>query len=181
VIAALERGECDGILPTARGSVDGLAQFLFEAGVLVVLEQFPDPRQRLSIPMFCFCTTLIYRLLFHLKRMAPITVEAIPECFAKSQAEDFLTNQRPVLERLADYCPGEFLQGLWVMDSVHIPVPHGAHTAAFSFKACILGVWQDLVVWPIVCAFVPESENETVVGKRVFAAVEEVLGNGFWQ
>jgi hypothetical protein len=65
------------------------------------------------------------------------------------------------------------------MDSVHFHVPHGAHTAAFDFKACILGVWQEGVVWPLLWAFVPPSENETVVGKRVFAAAEKVLGEGF--
>jgi hypothetical protein len=82
------------------------------------------------------------------------------------------------LARLAGYCPGEFLSGLWVMDSVHVHVPRGAHTASHAFKVCVLGVWQDSVVWPLLWAFVPESVNETVVGKRVFAAAEEVLGEG---
>jgi hypothetical protein len=34
VLAALERGECAGILPAVRGFLDGFAGFLLEAGVL---------------------------------------------------------------------------------------------------------------------------------------------------
>lgn len=216
VIEALERGECDGILPAARGFLDGFAGFLLDAGVLAAFELFPDCRQRRSIPIFFFCNTLVHRPLFHLQRLAPIertlfrsayilrhlgfnalqsqqgfyqtpcgqhpfTVEAIAECFAKSKAEHFLMNQQLILKRLADYCPAEFLEGLWVMDSVHLHVPQGAHTAAFSFKVCVLGVWQDTVVWPLLWAFVPESQNESVVGKQLFAAAEAVLGEGFIQ
>jgi hypothetical protein len=108
----------------------------------------------------------------------PFTVEAIAECFAKTKADDFLQNQKLVLSQLVKHCPAQFMQGLWVMDSVHISVPPGAHTDGFAFKACVLGVWQDTVVWPMLWAFVPESQNETVVGKRVFAAAEEILGPG---
>lgn len=213
VIAALERGECEGILPAARGFMDGFAGFLLDSGILAAFAQFPDRRERRSIPIFFFCNTLVHRPLFHLKRMAPIaktlfrspyilrqlgfnalqieqgfyqtpegqhpfTVEAIPECFAKSKADDFLDNQKLVLSQLTTYCPAQFRQGLWVMDSVHLNVPPGAHSEAFSFKACVLGVWQDTVVWPMIWAFVPATENETVVGKLVFAAAEEILGPG---
>jgi hypothetical protein len=72
VIAALERGECAGILPAARGFLDGFAGFLLEAGVLDVMEEFPDHRERRTIPMFFFCNILVYRPLFRLERMAPI-------------------------------------------------------------------------------------------------------------
>lgn len=214
VVRALECGECAGILPAARGFLDGFAGFLLEAGILGVLEQFPDGRKRRSIPIFFFCHALVYRPLFRLKRLAPMaqtlfrspyilrqlgfnalqmergfyqtphgqhpfTIEAIPECFAGVKAEDFLAHQQLMLEKLAAYCPGELLSGLWVMDSVHISVPNGAHTAAVSFKACVLGVWQDGVVWPLLWAFVPEHQHDTVVGKQVLAAAEEVLGGGF--
>ncbi len=216
VIEALKRGECDGILPAARGFLDGFAEFLLRAGVLEAFEQFPDHRRRRSIPIFFFCNTLAYRPLFHLKRLAPIegtlfrspyilrqlgfnalqiqrgfyqtphgqrpfTVEAIPECFARCKAEDFLNNQRLILRRLVDYCPGEFLSKLWVMDSVYIHVPGGAHTAPLEFKVCVLGVWQESVVWPLLWAFVPQSQPESVVGKQLFAAAEEVVGEGFIQ
>lgn len=109
----------------------------------------------------------------------PFTTEALAECFAASKAEDFLENQQQVLRRLVTYCPGQFLPGTWVMDSVHIHVPRGAHTEAQAFKVCVLGVWQDEVVWPLLWLFVPESVHESVVGKRLFAAAEEVLGEGF--
>jgi hypothetical protein len=214
VIAALERGECAGILPAARGFLDGFAGFLLEAGLLEVLEEFPDHRARRTIPIFFFCNTLIHRPLFRLERLAPIertlfrspyilrqmgfnalqidegfyqtpkghrpfTVESIAECFSKSNAEDFLAHQKQVLKQLVAYCPGQFLKGKWVMDSVHFHVPNGAHTEAQEYKACVLGVWQDSVVWPLMWAFVTGSENETVVGKKVFAAAEDELGKGF--
>jgi len=214
VIAALKRGECVGILPAARGFLDGFAEFLLKAGILNAFEVFPDFRQRRSIPIFFFCNALVYRSLFQLDRVAPIedtlfrspyilrqmgfnalqieqgfyetpggqnpfTSEAILECFAKSTPEDFLENQKEVLKRLVDYCPAQVREGLWVMDSVHFQVPNGAHNDPFSFKACVLGIWQDTVVWPVLWAFVPESCHETVVGKEVMAAAEEVLGEGF--
>jgi len=213
VVESLRKGECDGILPAARGFLDGFAGFVLEGGILDALEQFPDPRQRRSIPIFFFCNTLVHRPLFHLEGLAPIertlfrspyilrqlgfnarqvaegfyhtaagqrpfTVESIAECFARADEEDFLANQQRVLRQLSTYCPGEFLQGLWVMDSVHVSVPRGAHTEALSFKVCVLGVWQESVVWPLLWVFAPESTHETVVGKRVLAAAEEVLGEG---
>jgi hypothetical protein len=214
VIELLKAGECEGILPAARGFLDGFAEFSLAAGILEAFAAFPDERQRRTIPIFFFCHTLIYRSLFGLKRLAPIertlfrsayilrqlgfnalqieqgfyqntperqpfTIEALCECFAKSKAEDFLANQQQVLKQLVAYCPAQFLEGLWVMDSVHVSVPRGAHTEALSIKVCVLGVWQEEVVWPLLWAFVPSSENETVVGKRVFAAAERVLGQGF--
>src|SRR4030042_6349860 len=78
VIPALERGECDGILPAARGFLDGFAGFLLEAGLLDLLALFPDSRERRSIPMFFFCHTLIYRPLFTLKRLG--TIQRAPFC-----------------------------------------------------------------------------------------------------
>jgi len=214
VLEALTRGECGGILPAARGFLDGFAEFLLEAGVMEAWEQFPDPRRRRSIPIFFFCNTLLYRPLFHLQRVTPIehtlfrspyilrqlgfnamqieqgfyhtpqgqhpfTAEALLECFAGCQAADFLVSQKEVLKRVMRYCPAQFRSALWVMDSISFRVSPGAHSPPFAFRACVLGIWQERVVWPMLWAFVTESENESVVGKRVFAAAEEVLGPGF--
>jgi hypothetical protein len=213
VIEQLEQGHCDGILPAARGFLDGFAEFLLWAGILDCFAAFPDRRARRSIAIFFFCHTLVYRPLFQLKRLAPIektlfrspyilrtlgfnalqieegfydtpeaerpfTAQAIADCFAKAEADDFLENQKTVLAALADHCPGEFLSGMWVMDSVHVHVPNGAHTEPHDFKVCVLGVWQESVVWPLLWVFVPESVNETKVGKKVFAVAEETLGKG---
>ena len=65
------------------------------------------------------------------------------------------------------------------MDSVHFHVPKGAQTEVLEYKACVLGVWLDSVVWLLMWALVTGSQNETVVGKQVFAAAEDVLGKGF--
>ena len=214
VVSALKQGHCDGILPAARGFLDGFAQFLLEAGILTVFEQFPDARDRRSIPIMFFCHTLVYRPLFNLPRLAPIErtlfrspyilrqlgfnalqiehgfyqshsethpfcIEALPECFAQASADDFLTNQQAVLKALVRYCPGELRSQTWVMDSVTIRVPRGAHTAGFGFKACILGVWQETTVWPMLWYFVPEEQAEVVVGKKLMATAEATLGQGF--
>jgi len=45
VVQALQRGECDGVLPAARGFLDGFAGFLLETGILAAPEQFPDCRE----------------------------------------------------------------------------------------------------------------------------------------
>jgi len=213
VVAALKEGRCEGILPAARGFVDGFAEFCLEGGVLEAFEAFPDPRARRSIPMFFFCNTLVNRPLFHLSRLKqiedtlfrspyilrqlgfnarqiaegfydteegqrPFAAQTIADTFAECKAEDFLENQQRVFEALWDYCPGEFLSALWVMDSVHFHVPRGAHTPERAFKACVLGVWQDNVVWPLLWKLVPSEEAEITVGRKLIAAAEEVIGQG---
>jgi len=72
VVEALEQGKCTGILPAARGFLDAFAGFLLEGGLLEVFEQFPDHRQRCTIPIFFFCNSLVHRPLFRLERLAPI-------------------------------------------------------------------------------------------------------------
>lgn len=61
VIEQLEQGHCDGILPAARGFLDGFAEFLLHAGILDCFAAFPDRRARRSIAVFFFCHTLVYR------------------------------------------------------------------------------------------------------------------------
>jgi len=213
VIAALEKGQCDGILPAARSFLDGFAEFCWRAGVLTAFEAFPDRRARRSIPMFFFCNTLVHRPLFHLPRLQPIqrtlfrspyimrqlgfnarqieagfyqtergqkpfTAQAIAEAFARSRTEDFLKNQQSVLGALWGYCPGQFRSALWAMDSIHFRVPRGAHTPELQFKACVLGVWQDSVVWPLLWMLVAPDEAEVTVGRKLVAAAEDVIGEG---
>lgn len=213
VVAALKEGHCEGILPAARGFMDGFAEFCLEAGVLEAFEAFPDHRARRSIPMFFFCNTLVHRPLFHLPRLKqiestlfrspyimrqlgfnarqvaegfydtaegqrPFAAQTIADTFAEVKAEDFLANQQRVLGALWDYCPGEFLSALWVMDSVHFHLPRGAHTPERAFKACVLGVWQDEVVWPLLWQLAPSDEAEITVGRKLMAAAEEVIGQG---
>lgn len=214
VIAALQRGECDGILPAARGFLDGFAQFLLVAGVVAVWERFPDPRLRRSIPIFFFCNALVHGILFGLRRLAPMgrvlfrspyilrqlafnaqqieegfyrtekgrkpfDEEAIAECFAAAKREDFVTNQKAMLKGLVHHFPGQFGKGLWVMDSVHFSTPKGRWVEPGHYKVCVLGIWQESVVWPVLWAFQEESVHETKLGKQLLAAAEEALGPGF--
>lgn len=73
VLAALKRGDCDGIVPAASGFIDGFAQFLFERGVWPCFEQFPDGRSRRSIGPEFFCNTLLHKALFRVPSLAQIS------------------------------------------------------------------------------------------------------------
>jgi len=213
VLEALQRGECDGILPAARGFLDGFAEWCLAAGVLQVFEGFTDRRARRSIPMFFFCNTLIHRPLFHLPGVAaiertlfrspyilrqlgfnaqqmeegfykcadrgvPFRAHALREGFARSRAEDYLENQQQMLRMLWAYCPGQLRGGVWAMDSVHVRIPRGSHSAAQEFKVCVLGLWQEEQVWPLLWMFVGADEAEITVGRKLIATAEAVLGEG---
>ena len=108
----------------------------------------------------------------------PFTAGAIADAFVRSRPEDFLANQQAVLGALWDYCPGQFQSALWAMDSVHFKVPRGAHTPEQAFKACVLGVWQDSVVWPMLWMLASLDEAEITVGRKLVAAAEAVIGEG---
>jgi hypothetical protein len=64
VVALLEQGVCEAILPAVPRLLDGFAEFLLEHGVMEYLERFPDARARRSIPAFFFAhLLLVHRLL----------------------------------------------------------------------------------------------------------------------
>jgi hypothetical protein len=108
----------------------------------------------------------------------PFTAQTIADTFARAEAQDFLVNQQAVLGAWWAYSPGQFRSALWVMDSVHFQVPRGAHTEPQAFKACVLGVWQARVVWPLLWAMVPAETAEITVGRELVTAAEAVLGEG---
>lgn len=72
VLAALKRGECDGLVPTAGEFLDGFVEFLSDRGILGCFEQFPDGRARRSIGPEFFCNTLLHKALFRLPSLAQI-------------------------------------------------------------------------------------------------------------
>ena len=72
VLAALKRGECDGIIPAVGEFMDGFVEFLAEHGILGFFEQFPDGRARRSIGPEFFCNTLLHKALFRLQSLAQI-------------------------------------------------------------------------------------------------------------
>ena len=69
VIAALERGQCDGILPAASDFFDEFGQFCLELELPKVLAKLPDRRRRRSIPAFFFATILIHKALYRLRSL----------------------------------------------------------------------------------------------------------------
>jgi Transposase DDE domain. len=213
VIAALERGEVDGMLPAARGFLDGFAEFLLENQVMQTLAEFKDPRARRNIPMVFFCTALVYKPLFQLRSLGqigsvlfrspyilrqlgfnarqlehgfyetpeaqrPFDPEAIAECFADVKASALFKHQQQMLQVLAQRFPAQLREGLWVMDSVHFQIPRGNRTPARQFKACILGVYQGSVVWPMLWQCVSPDVAEVTVGQTVLAAALKVLPKG---
>lgn len=72
VLAALRRGECDGLLPAAVGFLDDFATFLGGCGVLSQFEHCPDPRPSRSIAPQFFCNVLLHKSLFRLPKLADI-------------------------------------------------------------------------------------------------------------
>ena len=66
VLAALARGECDGLLPAASEFLDGFAAFVSDIGILPLLDRFPDHRHRRSIVPAFFCNTLIHKALLRI-------------------------------------------------------------------------------------------------------------------
>jgi hypothetical protein len=72
VLAALARGECDGLLPAASQFMDGFAGFLATTGILPAFDSFPDHRQRQSIAHVFFCNTLIHKAILRLDSLAQI-------------------------------------------------------------------------------------------------------------
>ena len=59
VVAALGRGECDGILPDEWLEPDNLVQTALEEGVFEWFEAFPDRRRRRTIEQARFCKVLL--------------------------------------------------------------------------------------------------------------------------
>ena len=72
VLAALERGESDGILPAASGAMDRFAGLLNKTGILKVLGGFADYRSRKNIPAFLFCNLLLHKAVFQLGSLSRI-------------------------------------------------------------------------------------------------------------
>jgi len=59
VLAGLERGECDGILPDEWLDADNLVQTALDEGFLDWFDDFPDRRRRRSVDKRLFCRVLL--------------------------------------------------------------------------------------------------------------------------
>lgn len=70
VIAALERAECDGILPAVSGFLDRFADFCVDIDLLSLLGLLPDPRSRASIPQAFFGNVLVHKQLLRIPSFA---------------------------------------------------------------------------------------------------------------
>jgi hypothetical protein len=72
VLAALRRGETDGIVPAASGLMDRFAQFIIELGIPQLLDEFPDHRKRKWITPFLFCNVMLHKAIFRLQSLSAI-------------------------------------------------------------------------------------------------------------
>lgn len=124
VIAALERGECEGILPAASGLFDDFASFCGEIGLLELLSRLPDERERRSIPACFFGNLLVHKALFRIPTLtqatrvlfhSPDTLRRLGFNWRQIQ-EGFYSNgeRKPFNEEaLADFFAGIGRQRLW--------------------------------------------------------------------
>ena len=211
VLEALKRGHCDGILPAARGFFDHFAQFLDEHNILLHLEDFPDQRQRRSIPAFFFCHSLLYKPLLQIERLnhlpdvlfrspqvmrqlgfnarqitagfyenanqKPFDIEALCDFFATTTDDDYFVHQQQVLKQMVEEWPAVWASGKLVMDSMTFSTAPGAHALAEGrYKVCVLALWRDGVVWPVLWRFGEEHASDHTLGQSVIAAALEILG-----
>lgn len=72
VLAALLRGETDGIVPAASGFMDRFAQFLIKLEIPSLLDGWPDSRRRRSIAPFFFCNVMLHKSVFRLDSLCKI-------------------------------------------------------------------------------------------------------------
>ena len=72
VLAALRRGETDGIVPAASGFMDRFAEFMIELGIPHILDKFPDHRKRKWITPFLFCNVMLHKAIFRLGSLSGI-------------------------------------------------------------------------------------------------------------
>ncbi len=211
VVEALKHGHCDGILPAARGFFDHFAQFLDEHNILLHLEDFPDQRQRRTIPAFFFCHSLLYKPLLQIERLnhlpdvlfrspqvmrqlgfnarqieagfyenanrKPFDIEALCDFFAMTTDADYFAHQQQVLQQMVAEWPAVWSSGKWVMDSMIFSTAPGAHgLAAGRYKVCVLALWRDDVVWPVLWKFGDEHASDHPLGQSLIAAAMEILG-----
>lgn len=213
VVAALARGECDAILPAARGFMDGFATFLLQHAVIDLLLRFPDPRSRRSIPAVFFCNALLYRPLFRLDSLrqigavlfrspyvlrhlgfnarqissgfytsagqTPFDEEAVSDFFAAVPAEALQEYHQQIASTLVSQFTQLRSGGRWVMDTVYFSTPPGPHDqSSHLYKACVLGVWQPDVVWPVLWSFASGDVSDISMGKALVDQARTALPPG---
>lgn len=191
VIAALRRGECEAILPAARTFLDGFSAFLHHHRIREQFADFPDPRERRSIPAFYFCVTLfrlhhladiegvlfrspfILRMLgFNARQTAqgfyastgprPFTAEALGDFFADVPPETLQDQQLDLLRHLHQRFPDVFRQGVSAMDCLTVTAPPGRlGLPAARFVICILSVHRGADAVPILWSSAPEGGEGT--------------------
>ena len=213
VIAALARGECDAILPAARGFMDGFANYLLDHAVIDLLMRFPDPRSRRSIPAVFFCNSLLYRPLFRLDSLrqigavlfrspfvlrqlgfnarqidsgfyanagrTPFDEEALADFFAAVPTEDLQAYDQQIAVTLVTQFPDLRSSRRWAMDTVYFSTPPGPHDqTGHMHKACVLGVWQPDVVWPVLWSFASTDVADITMGKALLDQAHSILPAG---
>lgn len=148
VIAALREARCEAILPAAHTFLDGFAAFLLRHGLLDRLRSLPDHRDRVSIPAFLFCMTLLHLPLFRLQHLVDIENVLFRSPFilrslgfnARQIAEGFYTANGPgpfTAEALADFfedISGEELlsQQLGMLRQLRLRLPDVFRSGVYS-------------------------------------------------
>ncbi|MCA1617693.1 MAG: transposase, partial [Acidobacteria bacterium] len=97
--------------------------------------------------------------------------------FAASTDEDYFVHQQRVLKQMVVEWEEVWSGGKWVMDSMIFATAPGAHGLAEGrYKVCVLALWRDDVLWPMLWQFGDEHASDHTLGQSVIAAALEILG-----
>jgi len=70
-----------------------------------------------------------------------------------------------------------FRDGVWAVDSVSFSTPRGNHgLSAGHDNVCLLGIWYQEAVWPLLWCFADSKAPDLPLGKRLVERVEAILG-----
>jgi hypothetical protein len=209
VVDALRRGECDGVVPTSQGLLDGFAEFLHRAGVLLEFETFASRHQPHNAAAFFFCHTVLHQPLFRCPALTgtetnlfrsssamrllgfnarsmrvgfyadddptPQNMESVGELFSDTTEEDLFAFQRRWLHAIERAWPRILANRLWVLDCLPFSTATGGPSTD-QYKVCVLGLWHDGEVWPLLWRFAEAGRSDLSLGLSVITEAERILG-----
>jgi len=66
-----------------------------------------------------------------------------------------------------------------MLDSISFSLPKGPRgLEGGRYKICVLGIWQEGEVWPLLWCFGEGKEADLTLGKKLVARAQEILGKG---
>ncbi len=159
---SLEEGRCAGILPAARGFLEGFAEFCLRAGVVSACKGSVPGRLMPASAERRRCEAVHRR--GDCGCVCPVAARGLPDQPASRTGG------------LVVLLPGAVPVGAVGDGQPTLPAPHGAYRSEQAFKACVVGIWQNSVIWPRQWMLVSLDEAEITVGRKLVAAADAVSG-----